>query len=70
MRVRIIEPTKSLALKRKRVCAYARVSSGSETQGESLENQTTGDRGTGTLSLTRCYNKAISTDNRNIQKCN
>ncbi len=41
MRVRIIEPTKSLEPKRKRVCAYARVSSASEAQGESLENQTT-----------------------------
>jgi site-specific DNA recombinase len=41
MRVRIIEPTKPPAPKRKRVCAYARVSSTSEAQGESLENQTT-----------------------------
>lgn len=41
MRVRIIEPTKHLTPKRKRVCAYARVSSASEAQGESLENQTT-----------------------------
>ncbi|MBP2654588.1 MAG: Resolvase protein [Firmicutes bacterium] len=39
MRVRIIEPTKTPALKRKRVCAYARVSTSSEAQGESLENQ-------------------------------
>jgi len=39
MRVRIIEPTKILT--RKRVCAYARVSSASEAQGDSLENQTT-----------------------------
>jgi len=39
MRVRIIEPTKLLEQKRKRVCAYARVSSASEAQGESLENQ-------------------------------
>jgi len=39
MRVRIIEPTKISNLKR--VCAYARVSSASEAQGESLENQTT-----------------------------
>ena len=41
MRVRIIEPTQSQEPKRKRVCAYARVSSASEAQGESLENQTT-----------------------------
>lgn len=41
MRVRIIEPIKPSELKRKRVCAYARVSSASEAQGESLENQTT-----------------------------
>ena len=41
MRVRIIEPVKPRQEKRKRVCAYARVSSGSEAQGESLENQTT-----------------------------
>jgi len=40
MRVRIIEPTKALKPSRKRVCAYARVSSASEAQGESLENQT------------------------------
>jgi len=40
MRVRIIEPTKPLAPMRKKVCAYARVSSAS-AQGESLENQTT-----------------------------
>jgi len=39
MRVRIIEPTKVSI--RKRVCAYARVSSASEAQGDSLENQTT-----------------------------
>jgi len=41
MRVRIIEPTKILEQKKKRVCAYARVSSVSEAQGDSLENQTT-----------------------------
>ncbi|CQR74958.1 Transposon Tn3 resolvase [Sporomusa ovata DSM 2662] len=41
MRVRIIEPIKSPELKRKRVCAYARVSTASEAQGESLENQAT-----------------------------
>jgi len=39
MRVRIIEPTKPLEPRKKRVCAYARVSSDSEAQGESLENQ-------------------------------
>jgi len=39
MRVRIIEPTKQST--RKRVCAYARVSSASEAQGDSIENQTT-----------------------------
>ena len=41
MRVRIIEPLPEIVSKRKRVCAYARVSSDSEAQGESLENQTT-----------------------------
>jgi DNA invertase Pin-like site-specific DNA recombinase len=41
MRVRIIEPLPVTARKRKRVCAYARVSSTSDAQGESLENQTT-----------------------------
>lgn len=41
MRVRIIEPLPEIASKRKRVCAYARVSSTSDAQGESLENQTT-----------------------------
>jgi len=41
MRVRIIEPTKILGKKKIRVCAYARVSSASEAQGDSLENQTT-----------------------------
>ncbi|MDD2494641.1 MAG: recombinase family protein [Tissierellia bacterium] len=40
MRVRIIQPTVELRSK-KRVCAYARVSTGSELQGESLENQIT-----------------------------
>ena len=40
MRVRIIKPIQVLVQKRKRVCAYARVSSASESQGESLENQT------------------------------
>lgn len=41
MRVRIIEPTKPQQPKHKRVCAYARVSTASDAQGESLENQTT-----------------------------
>ena len=41
MRVRIIEPLPVIVSKRKRVCAYARVSSSSDAQGESLENQTT-----------------------------
>jgi len=36
MRVRIIEPAKIIT--RKRVCAYTRVSSASEAQGDSLEN--------------------------------
>ena len=40
MKVRIIEPTASFHTKRKQVCAYARVSSDSEAQGESMENQT------------------------------
>ena len=40
MRVRIIEPVNVIQPKRKRVCAYARVSTTSEAQGESLENQT------------------------------
>ncbi|MCM8710835.1 recombinase family protein [Clostridium sp. SYSU_GA19001] len=39
MRVRIIEPVKKQENKKKRVCAYARVSTDSEAQGESLENQ-------------------------------
>ncbi len=41
MRVRIIEPIKPQQTKRKRVCAYARVSTTSDAQGESLDNQTT-----------------------------
>ncbi|MDT8900286.1 recombinase family protein [Anaeroselena agilis] len=41
MRVKIIEPLNVIESKRKRVCAYARVSTVSEAQGESLENQTT-----------------------------
>ena len=40
MRVRVIQPTVKLPSK-KRVCAYARVSTASELQGESLENQIT-----------------------------
>ena len=40
MRVRIIQPTPKVE-KKKRVCAYARVSTESDTQGESLENQIT-----------------------------
>ena len=40
MKVRIIEPIKQIEFKRKRVCAYVRVSTASEAQGESLENQT------------------------------
>ena len=41
MRVRIIQPIETVVQKKKRVCAYARVSTASEAQGESLENQTT-----------------------------
>lgn len=40
MRVRVIQPTIEIPSK-KRVCAYARVSTGSELQGESLESQVT-----------------------------
>lgn len=40
MRVRIIEPIAEISKKSKRVCAYARVSTDSLAQGESLENQT------------------------------
>lgn len=39
MHVRIIEPSIKKEIKKKRVCAYARVSTDSESQGESLENQ-------------------------------
>lgn len=39
MRVRIIAPTEETKETKKRVCAYARVSSEHEKQGESLENQ-------------------------------
>lgn len=38
MRVRIIEPTQK-TVKKRRACAYARVSTDNEKQGESLENQ-------------------------------
>lgn len=41
MRVRIIEPTVKSHQKKKRACAYARVSTDSEAQGDSLENQIT-----------------------------
>jgi site-specific DNA recombinase len=39
MRVRIIEPIQKETNVKKKVCAYARVSTDSEKQGESLENQ-------------------------------
>jgi DNA invertase Pin-like site-specific DNA recombinase len=39
MRVRIIEPTKKVQKTKKKVCAYARVSTDHDKQGESLENQ-------------------------------
>lgn len=39
MRIRMIEPVQSKTSKRKRACAYARVSTDSRKQGESLENQ-------------------------------
>lgn len=39
MRVRIIEPIQKIQKPKKKVCAYARVSTDSEKQGESLENQ-------------------------------
>lgn len=41
MRVRIIEPTVQNQTKKKKVCAYARVSTDQFKQGESLENQMT-----------------------------
>lgn len=53
MRVRIIQPVKEIN-KKKRVCAYARVSTGSEKQGESLENQIT-------------YYKKLISDNPNYE---
>lgn len=39
MRIRMIKPVESQEPKQKRVCAYARVSTDSRKQGESLENQ-------------------------------
>lgn len=39
MRIRMVEPVQNKTPKRKRVCAYARVSTDSRKQGESLENQ-------------------------------
>ena len=39
MFVRIIEPLPKAGNTKKRVCAYARVSTDSESQGDSLENQ-------------------------------
>lgn len=39
MHVRIIEPIQKIQNKKKKVCAYARVSTDNEKQGESLENQ-------------------------------
>lgn len=39
MRIQMIEPKKNAKPKRRRVCAYARVSTDSRKQGESLENQ-------------------------------
>lgn len=53
MRVRIIQPVKEED-KKKRVCAYARVSTGSEKQGESLKNQIT-------------YYKKLISDNQNYE---
>lgn len=41
MRIRMIKPVESQEPKQKRVCAYARVSTDSRKQGESLENQIT-----------------------------
>lgn len=39
MRIRVLEPVQNKIPKKKRVCAYARVSTDSRKQGESLENQ-------------------------------
>ena len=41
MRIRMLEPVQSKTPEKKRVCAYARVSTDSRKQGESLENQIT-----------------------------
>jgi DNA invertase Pin-like site-specific DNA recombinase len=41
MRVKILEPTLKNISRKKRVCAYARVSTDNYEQGESLENQIT-----------------------------
>ena len=41
MRVKIIKPTAKIELAKKKVCAYARVSTDNYKQGESLENQIT-----------------------------
>ncbi|RDY31008.1 recombinase family protein, partial [Lachnotalea glycerini] len=40
MKIRILEPVFQVSQKKKRVCAYARVSSDSRRQEDSLENQT------------------------------
>jgi site-specific DNA recombinase len=40
MKIRILEPVSEVSQKKKRVCAYARVSSDSRRQEDSLENQT------------------------------
>lgn len=39
MRIRMLEPVQNKIPKKKRVCVYARVSTDSRKQGESLENQ-------------------------------
>lgn len=39
MRIRIVEPTRKTSNNKKKVCAYVRVSTASEKQGDSLENQ-------------------------------
>lgn len=39
MRIRMLEPVQNKIPRKKRVCAYAWVSTGSRKQGESLENQ-------------------------------
>ncbi|WP_243002681.1 hypothetical protein [Lachnotalea glycerini] len=40
MKIRILEPVFEVSQKKKRVCAYARESSDSRRQEDSLENQT------------------------------